>query len=141
MQTASDSGEHPPMNANGRDRLARLPLAEAGFPRILSVHDESSQTRILLDVSADLCWFSGHFPGHPVLPGIVQLHWATLVCRALYGFSNVPHEVKRLKFKKVVIPPREVELAVSREGEREALFRFSSLGDVNSDGKILFPEA
>jgi hypothetical protein len=62
------------------------------------------------------------------------------VCRALYGFTNVPHEVKRLKIKKVVVPPRTLELVVSQQGEHEVLIRFSSLGDVNSEGKILFSE-
>ncbi|MDH3547726.1 MAG: hypothetical protein OEQ16_00080 [Gammaproteobacteria bacterium] len=115
-------------------------MTAPGFPHVLSITDESPHTRVLLEVSSDLCWFRGHFPGQPVLPGIVQLHWATLVCRALYGFTNVPHEVKRLKFKKVVVPPRTLELVVSQQGEHEVLFRFSSLGDVNSEGKILFSE-
>jgi 3-hydroxymyristoyl/3-hydroxydecanoyl-(acyl carrier protein) dehydratase len=140
MQMDSNSGEHPVMNPNGRARLEGVPLTKPGFPQILSITAESPHTRILLDVSSDLCWFRGHFPGQPVLPGIVQLHWAILVCRALCGFSEVPHEVKRLKFKKVVVPPSALELLVSQQGEREALFRFSSLGDVNSEGKILFSE-
>src|SRR5210317_264869 len=140
MYTISDSGEHPVNSASSRGRLKHLPMTEQGFPQVLSVTDQPPHTRILLDVSSDLCWFRGHFPGQPVLPGIVQLHWATLVCRALYGFSEVPHEVRRLKFKKVVVPPRALELVVSQQGEHEALFRFSSFGDVNSEGKILFSE-
>ena len=53
----------------------------------------------LKNVSINEPYFQGHFPGQPVLPGIVQLHLAVLVCRALYGFDDAPQEVKRLKFK------------------------------------------
>lgn len=137
----SDSEDGPVMTADGRDMLECLPSPAEGFPRVLSIGAEPPHTRIELDVPEDLCWFSGHFPGQPVLPGIVQLHWATLVCRLLYGFEGVPREVKRLKFKKLVIPPTALELVVSQQGEQAAVFRFSSLGDVNSEGKILFAES
>ena len=137
----SDSEKIPEMSLDDHGLLEGLPLTAEGFPRVLSIADEPPHTRIVLDVSSDLCWFRGHFPGQPVLPGIVQLHWATLVCRSLYGFAGAPQEVKRLKFKKLVIPPTTLELAVSQDGERDALFCFSSLGDVHSEGKILFAES
>jgi 3-hydroxymyristoyl/3-hydroxydecanoyl-(acyl carrier protein) dehydratase len=138
MCATIDTEECPPITADRLGLVTRLPMKAQGFPRVLSVAKESPHTCVLLDVSSDLCWFRGHFPGQPVLPGIVQLHWAILVCRGLYGFANVPHEVKRLKFKKVVVPPRDLELRVSCQSEGEVLFRFSSLDDVNSEGKILF---
>jgi 3-hydroxymyristoyl/3-hydroxydecanoyl-(acyl carrier protein) dehydratase len=125
---------------NDRPSLERLPIMEPGFPPVLSTADEAGETRIVLDVRADLCWFRGHFPGQPVLPGIVQLHWATLVSRSLFGFSGVPREIKRLKFRKVVVPPRELELAVTRQGEHNVRFRFTSSGDVNSEGQIVFAD-
>lgn len=128
------------MVTNDRSILEHLSTTEQGFPRILSVSDEPPQTRILLEVSSDLCWFRGHFPGQPVLPGIVQLHWAILVSHIIYGFGNPPLEIKRLKFKKVIVPPRTLELVVSQRGEHEVLFSISSLGDVNSEGQIVFSD-
>jgi len=118
--------------------LRRLPTPGGGFPSVLSIGDEPPATRICLDVSEELSCFRGHFPGQPVLPGIVQLHWAVIVCRALYGFSDVPRDVKRLKFNKVVVPPRTLELWLSQPGEHEVQFRFSSDGDENSQGRIVF---
>lgn len=127
----TDADQHP--------LWRRLPEPGGGFPRVLSIHDEPPATRLCLDVTEDLPCFQGHFPGRPVLPGIVQLHWAVLVCRALYGFDQVPQQVKRLKFKNVLVPPRTVELLVTRKGEYEAQFRFSSDGDQTSEGRIVFP--
>lgn len=128
------------MVSGDRLSLAHAMSEQQGFPRVLSVIEDGSVNRVVVDVSADLCWFRGHFPERPVLPGIVQLHWAVLVCRHLYGFHTSPHEVKRLKFKNVVIPPRTLELVVSHDRELEVVFSFSSLGEVNSEGRILFPE-
>jgi 3-hydroxymyristoyl/3-hydroxydecanoyl-(acyl carrier protein) dehydratase len=127
----TDTDQHP--------LLRRLPAPGGGFPRVLSIRDEASATRLCLDVAEDLSWFRGHFPGQPVLPGMVQLHWAVLVCRALYGFDDAPQEVKRLKFKNVVVPPRNLELLVTRKGAHEVQFRFSGDGEENSEGRIVFP--
>ena len=129
----TDADEHP--------LRRQLPAPGGGFPRVLSISDEPPLTRLCLEISEDLPWFRGHFPGQPVLPGIVQLHWAVLVCRALYGFGDVPMEIKRLKFKKVLVPPQTVELLVTRQGDRETQFRFSSDGEENSEGRIVFPES
>ena len=121
-----------------KESLETLTEADAGFPVVLSVTEDGDETRLELEVAEDLCWFPGHFPGQPVLAGVVQLHWAAVVCQALYGFADCPFEVKRLKFKRVVIPPRVVTLTVMPHGDCEAQFRFSSPGEQNSEGRIIF---
>ncbi len=113
---------------------------QAGSPRVLSLVSAPQETSIGLGVPADLDWFRGHFPGKPVLPGIVQVHWAVLACRALYGLPGGPREIKRLKFKRMVAPPAEIELALARVGEHAAQFRFSTRGEQTSGGTIVFGE-
>jgi 3-hydroxymyristoyl/3-hydroxydecanoyl-(acyl carrier protein) dehydratase len=119
-------------------RLVRLPGSSHSFPRILSVADDPPGIRLCLDIPADLSWFRGHFPNQPVLPGIVQLHWAIIISCALFEFAGPPDQIKRLKFKKVVIPPRVLELLVTRHGQQEVQFEFCSLGEQNSQGKLVF---
>ena len=116
----------------------RHPEPGPDFPRVLSVHEEPSQYCLQMDISPQLDWFQGHFPGNPVLPGVVQLHWAVIVSMAYFGFESVPAEIKRLKFKNVVIPPRVVELTVSRSGENEVKFTYTGLGLQHSEGKLIF---
>ncbi len=122
-------------------RLVRLPDPNHSFPRILSVADDPPGIRLCLDIPEDLSWFRGHFPDQPVLPGIIQLHWATIISCALFGFGAPPDQIKRLKFKKVVVPPRVLELVVSRHGQQEVQFEFCSLGEQNSQGKLVFAES
>lgn len=122
-------------------QLVSLPDADDSFPRVLCVSADSGCLRVKLDITQDLCWFRGHFPGQPVLPGVVQLHWAIIVARAFFGFRGSPSEIKRLKFKKVVTPPEVLELFVSRQVSNEVQFEFCSPDAQNSLGRLVFAES
>ena len=89
-------------------------------------------------MSTELDWFRCHFPGQPVLPGVVQLHWAVLVATACFDVSGVPTEIKRLKFKKVFTPPQSLELTLQMRGSSETQFRFSHADDQYSEGRLVF---
>ena len=128
-------------SANGvRLRLDGLAIG-SGFPRLISVDTPSpDEAHVVMGIGSELCWFRGHFPGNPVLPGVVQLHWAVTVSRAAFDFAQNVSEVRRLKFSRVVTPPSQVDLVVTRQGEHEARFTFSSGGDRNSEGSLIFAE-
>ncbi len=44
-------------------------------PQLLASQREGDSLRIRARVPRDLLYFDGHFPGHPLLPGFVQLDW------------------------------------------------------------------
>jgi 3-hydroxymyristoyl/3-hydroxydecanoyl-(acyl carrier protein) dehydratase len=119
-------------------RPVRLPDADKSFPRVLSLTGDESQVFVQLDISPDLDWFRGHFPDQPVLPGVVQLHWAVLVAQACYDLTAAPKEIKRLKFKNIVTPPQLLELTVSLQGSDEVQFDFSHSGARFSEGRLIF---
>jgi hypothetical protein len=75
-----------------------------------------------------------------VLPGIVQIHWAVIVSLASFGYHDLPAEIKRLKFKRVVTPPRIIELTLSRPCGNEVQFEYASLGQQHSQGRLIFTE-
>lgn len=116
----------------------RLPQSGGSFPRTLSCAEMPDAYCLLLHVTPDLSCFRGHFPGQPVLPGIVQLHWATLVAAAHFGFKDPPQHIKRLKFSNVIIPPRIVELRLERIDQLQVQFNFQGLGQQNSQGRLVF---
>lgn len=74
-------------------------------------------------------WFSGHFPGDPILPGIAQLGivYDTL-CGArkrhfnLAGFS-------RVKFKKIIRPQDCLKITVMPKTDKEGIFTFRIVVD------------
>ena len=99
--------------------------------------DEES-LRLGLDIEPDLNWFRGHFPGHPVLPGIVQLHWAVAIAIAYFGIRDVPDQVLRLKFKSIVVPPCTVNLAIVRSTPTDIRFEYTGNEQQYSEGQLRF---
>jgi 3-hydroxymyristoyl/3-hydroxydecanoyl-(acyl carrier protein) dehydratase len=111
---------------------------ESNLPRILTQLEDAPYHRLLLVITPELGWFRGHFPKNPVLPGVVQLHWAVIAATSLFGFQDVPVEIKRLKFKGIVTPPRMLELALSKPRQNEVQFGYASLGQQHSEGRLVF---
>lgn len=119
-------------------RPISLPDASENFPRVLTAIFDRPNVCFSLDISQDLSWFRGHFPDMPILPGVVQLHWAVIVARAVFEFPDLPLEVKRLKFKNVVVPPQVLELSVSVHASNEVQFEFYSPNEQYSQGRLVF---
>lgn len=110
-----------------------------GLPRILSIDGDASQRTYQLAIDVDLECFVGHFPGRPVLAGIVQVHWAVMFSASCFGFKQVPVEIKRLKFKNVVVPPAILKLSLVRVTETDVTFAYAGAGRQCSEGRLIFP--
>jgi 3-hydroxymyristoyl/3-hydroxydecanoyl-(acyl carrier protein) dehydratase len=121
-------------------RFDDLPAASEIFPQILSFSEPENEIRLQLEISPELAWFRGHFPGQPVLPGVVQLHWAAMVASRLFGFDTPPQHIKRLKFSNVIMPPCEIELMLVRHGSNEVQFTVHSDSGQHSQGRMVFAE-
>lgn len=114
--------------------------SQEGLPEVVSCARSADAFDICLHMQAELIWFPGHFPGTPVLPGIVQLHWAAIAATCLYGFDGAPRTVSRLKFKKVVVPPRQLFLRLEAGKPGEIHFTFTSGQHQHSLGTLIFSE-
>jgi 3-hydroxymyristoyl/3-hydroxydecanoyl-(acyl carrier protein) dehydratase len=115
-------------------------LQQHEIPRVLSWVNEQPRQKLLLDISPEMNCFQGHFPGNPILPGIVQLHWAIGFSISLLGFSEAPYDIKRLKFKNIVQPPSVLELVLSKAPTNMVQFQFNSVGQIHSMGCLVFKE-
>jgi 3-hydroxymyristoyl/3-hydroxydecanoyl-(acyl carrier protein) dehydratase len=82
----------------------------------------------LADVSADSPWFSGHFPGEPILPGIALVYMAeqAIIQNALAKGEQVQlHALKRVRFTQPVRPGETLSLNIAgEEAGEEILFSF-----------------
>ena len=121
---------------------AQLPEQINGdFPRVVAVDENDGAVTLRLEVTPDLSWFHGHFPGEPVLAGIIQTHWAVQAASVLFGLEGPPQHIKRLKFSNIIVPPRVIELTLARHGEHEVQFQIQGEGLQHSQGRLVFPEA
>jgi len=97
----------------------------------------------LAEVPADSPWFSGHFPGEPILPGIAVIYMAeqAIIQDALAKGEQVQlHALKRVRFTQPVRPGETLSLnIVSEEAGEDILFSFkvANKGNIVCSGAIV----
>jgi hypothetical protein len=91
----------------------------------------------LLHVAPDTAWFAGHFPGQPVLPGVVQIDWAIALAKDLgidaATFSGIP----RVKFSSLVLPDAVLRLSLAKTANG-LRFSYESHQGFHSQGAVGF---
>jgi 3-hydroxymyristoyl/3-hydroxydecanoyl-(acyl carrier protein) dehydratase len=98
--------------------------------------DERS-AEVALKLPASLLWFSGHFPGEPILPGISQVHIAVLWANRVWGWQPDGATITRLKFRHVLRPDDAVLLKLARNHANDSLkFAYHYRELVASEGVI-----
>jgi acyl-coenzyme A synthetase/AMP-(fatty) acid ligase len=127
-----------PVNAQGKSTQARL-LAEFDprRPALRSIqrHDEGQDLTLFIDPA--LPQFDGHFPGHPILAGVVQVEWAELFGRECFAIAGEFAGMEALKFQRVIAPDRCVTLSLSWTPGKLA-FRYHSAQGQHASGRLLF---
>lgn len=95
------------------------------------------------NVTANEEFFNGHFPGAPIMPGVLQLEaLAQLGCIILMREKVEDPEkvlivftgIKEAKFKKPVVPGDRLDLEVKLTGARRNFFTMEAKATV--DGKV-----
>lgn len=133
-----------PVNAQGKTSQAALQaLFDPLRPPMRVLARTATQAQLLLEVEASLPAFDGHFPEHPVLPGVVQLDWAQRFGREL--FAQLPPRVtglEQLKFQQVITPGQRVLLQLELLDDGMALrFTISSARGAHASGRFRFAPA
>lgn len=77
-----------------------------------------------LRIPADLAFLEGHFPGHPVVAGVVQVHFAMAALEEMLGRAPRLEMLEGLKFRELLLPKQEVLLEVRMDEDSER-FAFS----------------
>ena len=109
-----------PSDERGKEATAaalRALFDEAGAeparePELLGESRAPGRIERTLRVPEDLVFLEGHFPGRPVVPGVVIVGWALDAARALLGRDVAIATLERLKFQEMVQPGDVFVLAV-----------------------------
>lgn len=99
------SGERAPV-------LAPVVLAERRGARTLERE---------LCVPADLAFLEGHFPGQPIVAGVVQLHWVMLAAAELLGATPRVRALEGLRFREALMPEQRFTLSLELSDARSGL--------------------
>ncbi|MCB9726980.1 MAG: hypothetical protein H6746_00715 [Deltaproteobacteria bacterium] len=86
---------------------------ELSAPIIRSTAD-GTEARVHVTIPEDYAFYAGHFPGYPILAGVVQLHELVMpaVARARPGLGELC-SVTGVKFHKRILPGDRLELRLS----------------------------
>ena len=96
-------------------------------PRITGETIEPPRADFELIVPEDLYYLQGHFAGRPVLPGVVQVHWAISMGQRVLSLQPNFIGIEALKFHRIIEPLTPLELALEQSEDAARLkFSFSS---------------
>jgi 3-hydroxyacyl-[acyl-carrier-protein] dehydratase len=107
---------------------------------VIRFDDESIAT--FKKLAGDEPYFEGHFPGLPVMPGVLQIEAMAqsagllLALNKRIGISDlgVLARVRKAAFRRMVYPGNRLEMSVSLLRSKGGIFRF--LGVVTVDGLV-----
>jgi 3-hydroxymyristoyl/3-hydroxydecanoyl-(acyl carrier protein) dehydratase len=109
------------------------------MPEIITESRNGETVTYVLRVPPDLTHFAGHFPGFPILPGIVQIDWAVRLARRYLPDLKGSQEINNLKFLALVRPDAVLTLRLDYDASHNIL-QFSYRDDERaySSGRIRF---
>jgi len=108
-------------------------------PEILSETRDDTTATLRFEVSPALSFFDGHFAGYPILPGIVQVHWAIEYTRQYFKVPSEIVGIENLKFLRLVRPGAMLALVLRYEStKRKMYFSYDGSTVKYSSGAVVF---
>lgn len=94
-----------------------------------------------LAIAADHPAYAGHFPGRPILPGVVLLDEALLALAALQGRAAAAAQIKSAKFLSPVLPGENLRLDYLSTAAGVFRFELKAAERVVASGVLAFTAA
>lgn len=97
----------------------------------------------LKNVSMNEPWCQGHFPGMPVMPGVLMVEAIAQACGVIALTANPDYKGKAVylaaldgfRFRKPVVPGDQLRISVEKLAEKRAIWKFAARIEV--DGKLV----
>lgn len=124
----------------------RQKFSDLSWPEFVDFNNDSDNDAdvaiLSLRIKPNIRWFEGHFPGQPVLPGVVQTHWAIELAKHVFSISQAFQKISNLKFHSMILPDTQLVLELTYKAENsQAAFKYYNDQQQYSEGKIIFNNA
>jgi 3-hydroxymyristoyl/3-hydroxydecanoyl-(acyl carrier protein) dehydratase len=130
-----------PDESGTRTDLHAAIAGDARKPFVLQRSLDGAGGRVVVWVPPSLACFRGHFPAHPVVPGVVLMGWAVDEIRRLRPDGPRIREFRQVKFQRVVMPCDTLKISWTLTDASHATYVVESCSGVNAKGQCVFEEA
>ncbi len=135
----------PPVDVELIDTKRLITMLPHRYPfllldRLIEIRRHHSAIGIK-NVTINENFFQGHFPGHPVMPGVLIIEAiaqtaAALVIESYQWVDVLPivyfMSIDNAKFRRPVVPGDQLRIHVTRERQRGVVWRFQGIVKVDS---------
>lgn len=133
-----------PFDARGKLQAAAIARAfgahEDGF-ELLAEAGDANERFYELHVPPTLVHFAGHFPGLPILPGVVQIDWVVRLASEYVPGVRTLTSIDKLKFMAPVPPGAVLKLVLTHDASRRRLQFAYHLGERDcASGVVVYGE-
>lgn len=126
---------HSQLEAQFDKNLPKLPL-------VVNTEHENTEATLFLELPYNLYYFDGHFPGNPVLPGVVQTHWAIHYGKELFNIQGEFSHLEAIKFQHIITPENTLTLKIKyNEDKNKLTFSYSATNIKYSSGRVAFKDS
>jgi acyl-coenzyme A synthetase/AMP-(fatty) acid ligase len=139
--------EHFPVDSQGKSSHRALqslfqspPASIVTAPQRLGRTIKKSELHLRLRVPEQLHYLEGHFPKHPVVPGIVQIKWVLDAAAEWLGRRPQIRRMEAIKFKRLLLPGHEFSMVVEKHisgGENVLRFTLREGEAFYSSGRLV----
>jgi len=107
--------------------------------RVIDLHENASAIGVK-NVTVNEHFFQGHFPGHPVMPGVMIIESMAQTAAVLVVETLGPEEAGKLvyfmsvdgaKFRRPVVPGDSLRIHVAKERNRGNVWKFHAIAKVD----------
>lgn len=89
---------------------------------------------------ADAPYFQGHFPGYPILPGVVQIYFAVFFIFRFFGIKPIQYDIQKLKFSTLILPNQNISFSCEKKDDHTFLFSYRKNDSMCSCGIVVIKE-
>lgn len=100
----------------------------------VEIQEEGVKGKGLKKITGSEYFFEGHFPGQPVMPGVLIVEAIAQTAMVIAGRCDLKLVgVKKVKFRHLIQPSDSVEIEVEFRGNTEGLLEFGGIVYVNRE--------
>ena len=127
-----------PVTVDGKTPEALLrERFERSSPEFRVVQQDANACIAELWVSPTSIFFSGHFPEHPVLPGVAQIQWLVWLTRSILGVQADFAGLEAAKFRRVILPASRIRVSLQHDpAVKRTNYRILQGEELSASGRI-----